>query len=306
MLVERPIESLFPRLFQKMTESIVIGNSIFINDNLSGGYTLLDYAYGNSQKLSFPCILKATASIICCEGKLTATINGRDFRIGKDDVLIVRNGSIVENLSCSTDLKTIAMAFADRQEGELMGRQIQDAQSFIFHRSIPVCLHLGTALRESYVGMYRKVKAIYGSLEAPYNKALMEHFLGMSSSIFLSLLDAAGKETQIRSREHEIYLHFMDDLQIYATQERSVSFYADRCCVSPKHFSKMVHLASGKVPVRLIKERVIIEAKALLSSTSMSVREIADALHFQTDSFFCRYFRQETGMSPLEYRAENQ
>jgi len=304
MSTEQPIESLFPRLFQKMTESIVIGDSIFIDDNLNGGYTLLDYAYYDSQKMFFPCILRTTAAIICSEGNMTVSINDRVFHVGKDDVLIARNGSIVESLSCSANLKTIAMAFTDCQEGELMGRQIQDAQSFLFHRSIPVCLHLDTFLRESYVTMYKEVKTLYGIINDPYKGALMEHFLDMSSSIFLSLLDSAGKETQIRSREQEIFLQFMDDLQLYATQERSVSFYADRCCVSPKHFSKMIHLASGKVPVRLIKERVIIEAKVLLSSTGMSVREIADALHFQTDSFFCRYFKQETGMSPMEYRID--
>lgn len=146
---------------------------------------------------------------------------------------------------------------------------------------------------------------MYDKARGSYRKALVSHFLCMSSDIFLSILDAAGKDEENCTREQEIYLKFMDDLQVYARRERSVSFYADRCCVSPKHFSKMVRLASGKVPVRLIRDRVIIEAKALLSSTQMSVREIAETLHFQTDSFFCRYFRQETGMTPTDYRGRS-
>ena len=299
---DRPIGSLFPRLFQKVADSIIVGESIFIDDNLSGNYTLLDYVYEGAQKLSFPNILRFTTTVICLEGSMTATINGRIFQTGKDDLLLVKNGSIVESLTCSADLKTIAMAFADVNEGELMGRQIVDARSFLVHRSIPVRLHLETQLRESYVRLYQEVKVLYEMAQGSYKKALISHFLCMSSDLFLSMLDAAGKDEEHHSREQEIYLKFMDDLQVYASRERNVSFYADRCCVSPKHFSKMVRLASGKVPVRLIKDRVIIEAKALLASTRMCVREIADTLHFQTDSFFCRYFRQETGMTPTEFR----
>lgn len=299
---DQPIGSLFPRLFQRIADSIVIGESIFIDDNLSGDYTLLDYAYEGAHKLSFPNILRFTATIICLEGSMTATINGRTFQVGEDDLLLVKNGSIVESVTCSADFKTIAMAFADRKYYELMGRQIMYAESFLIHRSIPVRLHLESSLRESYVRLYKEVKVLYEKAQGPYKKALIGHFLGISSDLFLSMLDAAGKDEVSRPREQEIYLKFMDDLQVYASRERTVSFYAERCCVSPKHFSKMVRLASGKVPVRLIKDRVVLEAKVLLSSTQMSIREIADALHFQTDSFFCRYFRQETGMTPTAFR----
>lgn len=104
------------------------------------------------------------------------------------------------------------------------------------------------------------------------------------------------------SRREEVFLHFMDDLQLYATRERSVQFYADRLCISPKHFAKLVRQASGKLPMEHIRSHVIIEAKTLLRSSEMTIREIADALYFPTDSFFCHYFKQNTGISPSTYR----
>lgn len=72
--------------------------------------------------------------------------------------------------------------------------------------------------------------------------------------------------------------------------------------LSPKYFSKLVRQASGKLPMEHIQQRVIIEAKSLLRSTNITIREIADALNFPTDSFFCRYFKHETGLSPSDYR----
>ena len=64
----------------------------------------------------------------------------------------------------------------------------------------------------------------------------------------------------------------------------------------------MINLASGKTPIQLIKERVIVEAKVLLNSTDMSIQQIAEALNFPNDSFFCRYFKQEVKVSPMKYR----
>ncbi|KAB5217038.1 helix-turn-helix domain-containing protein, partial [Bacteroides ovatus] len=49
-------------------------------------------------------------------------------------------------------------------------------------------------------------------------------------------------------------------------------------------------------------ELVILEAKALLNSSSMNIQEIADRLNFANQSFFGKYFKHYTGMSPKEYR----
>lgn len=89
------------------------------------------------------------------------------------------------------------------------------------------------------------------------------------------------------SRQEEVFLRFKDDLQLYANRERTVQFYADRLCISPKHFSKLIRLASGKLPMEHIRKHVTVEAKTMLRASDMTVQEIADALIFPTDSFFC-------------------
>ena len=44
------------------------------------------------------------------------------------------------------------------------------------------------------------------------------------------------------------------------------------------------------------------DAKSQLKSTNRSVQEISDSLNFANMSFFGKYFKRYTGMSPLEYR----
>ncbi len=60
----------------------------------------------------------------------------------------------------------------------------------------------------------------------------------------------------------------------------------------------VVKEVSGKTVGEWIDELVILEAKALLNSSSMNIQEIADRLNFANQSFFGKYFKHYTGMSP--------
>ena len=69
-----------------------------------------------------------------------------------------------------------------------------------------------------------------------------------------------------------------------------------------KHLSGVVKEVSGKTAGEWIDNFVILEARALLKSSEMSVQEIAEYLHFANQSFFGQYFKHYVGMSPKEYR----
>jgi AraC-type DNA-binding domain-containing proteins len=60
--------------------------------------------------------------------------------------------------------------------------------------------------------------------------------------------------------------------------------------------------AGGKSAGEWIDERVILEVKALLKSTNMTIQQISDELNFPTQSSFGKYFKRLTGISPKEYR----
>ena len=49
---------------------------------------------------------------------------------------------------------------------------------------------------------------------------------------------------------------------------------------------------------------MILEAKVLLRSTGLNIQEISAMLNFANQSFFGKYFRHLTGMSPRDYRSK--
>ncbi|WP_010253430.1 helix-turn-helix domain-containing protein [Myroides injenensis] len=114
--------------------------------------------------------------------------------------------------------------------------------------------------------------------------------------------EASTDSTNNNSHYERIFKKFMSLLFQHYKTERSVSFYADLMCLTPKHFSKLIKEISGKTAGKWIDELVIMEAKVLLRSSNKSITDIALELNFSTTSFFSSYFKKLTNLTPLEYR----
>jgi YesN/AraC family two-component response regulator len=64
----------------------------------------------------------------------------------------------------------------------------------------------------------------------------------------------------------------------------------------------VIKKVTGKTPLDLIAHIIILDAKAQLKSTSLSVKEIAINLGYSNVAFFDKYFKRYVGITPLEYR----
>lgn len=279
--------------FRTKDPDMSIDQSVYICD----GYIL-------PSDIPLPFRLSFTASVICVEGEMGMTVNQRELSLSRGDVIIVQNGSIIERLRFSPHLSTIATAYPATEDEWLFSREAEKLGKWLDHRSIPLVMHFSEVQLQRYLDLFHLVKTLYHEAAVELRDEMVRGFLSVSVASFLSQTQMSINvpASLAASRGDEVFLRFMDDLQLYAGRERTVQFYADRQFISAKHFSKLVRQVSGKHPMEHIRNRVIIEAKTLLRSTDLSIREIADALHFSNDSFFCRYFKHDTGLSPFEYR----
>lgn len=83
-----------------------------------------------------------------------------------------------------------------------------------------------------------------------------------------------------------------------------LSDYANMIGVTANHLTQTVKLLTGKTSSQIIKSKQLIEIKRLLFHTNLSVSEIANQLNFDDQSYFTKFFKRETGLTPLEYRRE--
>ncbi|MEV4556817.1 helix-turn-helix domain-containing protein [Kitasatospora sp. NPDC049285] len=84
--------------------------------------------------------------------------------------------------------------------------------------------------------------------------------------------------------------------------DRSVLALARELGVSAGYLHEVVKEATGRTPARLIREQQTLEAKRLLATTDLTVRQVAAAAGFSDPAYFCRFFRREVGCTPGEFR----
>lgn len=84
--------------------------------------------------------------------------------------------------------------------------------------------------------------------------------------------------------------------------ERQLRFYSDKLCITPRYLSRVVKECTGSSAADWIERYVVLEARALLKSTNMTIQQISDELNFPSQTFFGKYFKRRVGMSPKAYR----
>lgn len=102
--------------------------------------------------------------------------------------------------------------------------------------------------------------------------------------------------------KEEVYYHFEELVKSNYQLDRTVDFYAQKLHITPSYLSEITRQKTGKNALQLIHEKVIYEAKVLVNNTDRNITEIAGFLNFSEPSSFIRFFKRNTGYSPLQYR----
>jgi AraC-like DNA-binding protein len=85
-------------------------------------------------------------------------------------------------------------------------------------------------------------------------------------------------------------------------QQHAIRFYADKLAITPNYLNEVIKKSIGMNAKLYIQNRIISEAKRMLTYTDMPVSAVSDALCFENASYFIRFFRNQTGRTPLQYR----
>jgi len=122
--------------------------------------------------------------------------------------------------------------------------------------------------------------------------------------IYVTKLARAGYAPVKKIQEKKFHTIRKFNLLVEANfkSEHSVNFYAQQLCKSPKTLSNLFAVYNHKSPSQVIQERVLIEAKRLLSYTDRPVKQITFELGFEDVSYFSNFFKKHTQLSPVDFR----
>lgn len=268
-----------------------IGNDFVIFDNV-GGIPLVSY----------PTRLNAYCLTLCLKGCCTVRINLREHKLTEGVLVVTLPEQILQQAERSNDFTGIFIVVSDQFIDNVLPTMQQLLPLFFMIKERP-CVSLTPDqvmnVQEYYSLLQKKVKL----KDESFRKEIMQ---GLILSFYYEIYAIyQGNEPIVRknkTRKEELFERFIRIITESYKKERRVAFYADKLFLTAKHLSTAVKSVSGKTAGEWIDSLVVLEAKALLKSSDMSIQEISDALHFANQSFFGKYFKHHTGMSPKEYR----
>ncbi len=120
--------------------------------------------------------------------------------------------------------------------------------------------------------------------------------------VLIKRADAVGIINETESSLNRYVEPFAKLVEKNFTEQRNIQFYADLLCITPNYLNKIVKQTLGKNVKSYISEKTVQEIKNLLDYTSLPVAEIAEKMHFESSSYLVRWFRIQTGITPLQYR----
>ncbi len=104
------------------------------------------------------------------------------------------------------------------------------------------------------------------------------------------------------TKKEKLVMRFFKLLENNCRKHHQIAFYADLLFVTGRHLSRTVKEVTGKTAKQCIEEAIVLEAKTLLQDDNLSITDIIEELEFSDSSFFSKFFKRHTAMTPTEYR----
>lgn len=252
--------------------------------------------------VSFPTKLDSMLLAVCSEGEISAMVDVAPRTMQPGSLMVLRPGHIISRCRTSEDFKGFFIVVEHDKLAEVLPA-LQYIVPYSLHYTANPIIRITdeehTTLSLIYDMFCRQLTAT-----RPFAKmslsALCEVLFYNALGIYASRLQQSLHKT----RREELLVNFIELLEDNFRKERAVNFYAERLFVTPKHLSAVLKEISGQTAGEWIDQRVILEAKLMLRTTGMNIQEISMALNFSNQSFFGKYFKHLTGISPREYRAK--
>ena len=253
--------------------------------------------------LELPAKIDFILSIMCEAGRLLISYDNRSHELTKNSLMVMRQGHVINSYELSPDFKGHVIVVSTKHLDKTVPTMTKFMPYMIHFMGNPV-IKLTEEEMTNQIELRNLLKA---KSQPQSDHAYRDNFVrSVLEALFFETLGVySAHSMDLRSmqtirRKDSLLYDFIQLVESEFRRERSVAYYANRLCVSPKHLSSMVKEASGRTAGDWIDSYVIMEAKALLKNTGMTVQEISQALNFANQSFFGKYFKHLTGISRSE------
>ncbi len=238
--------------------------------------------------------------LLCVRGKCNINLNLKRYELVKGSLAMIYPEVFFQIIDQTPDCRFFFVAFSSQliHDARIFPYTIEFTP-YIFQQPIlnlpPKPFRLFKDSLLLFIRMGHTSRRLVNRAQATIS--FIQIVLGLNS-----LFKIGRHVTNTNNRKDEMVRELIRLVVTHYKEQRSIAFYADQLHVSPQHLSTTIKQITGKTLTDIISTFIIYDAKAKLCSTELNVQEIAYSLNFRDISFFGKYFKRYTGMSPKQYR----
>lgn len=278
-----------------------------------------------------PQVLTYGAILICRKGKARLNVNYKDWELYEGAVITLFPNDVVE-LKVDGDCKSPQTENGDCKSPETENEDCkspQTANNFqaeILKYNPSLLREASLQLEQTVYSSLRKdrcrqdtpvvtniINGMFGLLKVYFDQSectcISQLVLCQLKAFFIGFHEYLQRNPQYRPDEvksyrvRELFNRFMMLLERDYKISRDVNYYAAQMNISSKYLTNIVNQVTGHTPKTIIDQYVILQLKMHLKRTTQSIKEMAWEFHFADVSFFCRYFKKHTGLTPQQIRS---
>jgi AraC-like DNA-binding protein len=259
------------------------------------------------------------AVVSCIHGRVELEIGGalptesdtpsrQKVKADAGQVLLLPANKLMQPMMVSTDVEVGILMVSDKVLREVLGPQITLWNRAMFLDEIHV-IDGGPWITgvDSYARTFfhdiesREQFRLFREMVMSFLRTMFLMICEMLTRKDVTVGDVPSRESSTAG-EKNLFERFMMLLAEEPCKRQHVIYYASHLNITPKYLSTVCKQVSGKSPTRWITESVMDDIYQQLRNTDLSVKEISHKMGFPNSSFFGQYFKEESGMTPLEYR----
>lgn len=250
-----------------------------------------------------PSRMDAFAAIFCVSGKAEVQINLKKYVLKSGTLALHVPENIIQINSCEN---LIVYPFIISSEFiQKIHFETKDLMNLYMAAKTSPVLDLqyeDIHILEKYYYLMESILQSETSYKDRMTIGVTSSFLYKIYNILIKKLKEKEYTRKIPERCEIVFEDFIKELNLFNGTKHSLSFFAQRLNLTPNYLSCRVKEYSGRTATEWIEESVILEAKTMLKHTNLTIQEIAYKLNFPTQTFFGKYFKRITGISPKQYR----
>ena len=240
--------------------------------------------------------------VLCRDGEAVIRVNFTEWQLKPGSVITLFPNDVVSITSKSEEFKAETLRYA---ASLLREASLQLEHTVYSELKTDRCRTESATLTSIVSNMFALLRMYFEQegcicLDQLVMLQLKAFFLGFYDYLYRNPTERKAESESPRTKE--LFNQFMRELEHRYRESRDVSYYAELLHISPKYLNMVTQRMTSHTIKTIINQYVVLQIKQSLTTEEKSIKQIAWDYHFSDLSFFCRYFKQHTGMTPQQFR----